>query len=566
MVKLQQFYVAKFNSSLLEFKNYNLNASLSTMRKNNWVVALADSQALRTIRKIRYERNPSAIQFNPIRLNELKMRKQSLTRRKFSPENQASIKYLNSQIDQMLYVPEYILIVIEKKSHYSHIIKHGLTINGYHYTRLLCGAGMARVNTVAFIREDFEQEVKQHLQNDWNPKTKITANKFNAYFALSSTATYQINDDPSLTPKVLVVDDCEIEMTKPVDWVAPVTSFDPDLPINLQNHEHVTTTQKTLPCNLFDGGGLIDISAARKWAKKLQLDYVPSVFILRNIYIKGCLFTVDFHKFADEVAHSDSVLDLYGVYQSVKDKDIILTKSMFKLWNAYTSIEQYQECCDKYNNYWGVSRVSPREDDDWVTTNYQFLQVLNLSSSDVEDLCQPTLQYLQGISGLDRNTAMLYLMGNLSRCGKPEDVWKNITDSVLKAIIVNPKMMNDDYIKQKLISSINKKIKESYIGKLIVRGCFSTMIPDPYAMMQWVFSNGDSSQITGLLQENQHYSRYWNDRQSSEIVGLRSPLTWRSEINRLHLIKNADTEKWYKYLNSGIVYNVWGTDCMLHAD
>ena len=47
---------------------------------------------------------------------------------------------------------------------------------------------------------------------------------------------------------------------------------------------------------------------------------------------------------------------------------------------------------------------------------------------------------------------------------------------------------------------------------------------------------------------------------------MRSPLTWRSEVNKLNLKNNELTEKWFKYLTSGIVYNVWGCDCIIHAD
>lgn len=564
MIKLQQFYVAKFNSSLLDFRNYNLDYTLQTMRKNNWVVSLADSQALRTIRAVRYERDPSYLQFNTTQLNKLKQRKKILLRKPFTPE----LQEINTQIDTMLYIPEYVLVVIEKKKHYTSIIKNGLTLNGHSYTRFLCGAGMARVNTVAFIRSDIADEVKLRLQNGWDSTVKITANKFNAYFALASTATYQIDDEdhPELIPRPLIINDCEIKMDKKVDWVEPNTDLDPDLPTSLQNKEHIVTTTKELDFNLFDGGGLIDISAAKKWAKKLQLDYVPSVFIIRNIYIKGCLFTVDFHKFASEVAHSDTVIDLYGKPQTVKDKDIILTKSMFKLWNAYESLEDYQSKCNIYGNHWGVTRVTPRVDDDWVTTNYQFLQVLDLAPRDVTELCSETLSWLQGISGLDRDTAILYLMGNLANIGNPLLAYRNISDDVLKALIINPVMMSDDYIRQKLVSSINKKIKESYLGKLLIQGCFSTMIPDPYALMEWLFANGDTTKVHGLLRQDQHFSQYWNDRSSTSVIACRSPLTWRSEANKLNLVSTPETRKWYKYLYSGIIYNVWGTDCMLHAD
>jgi hypothetical protein len=553
----------KINSSLLDFKNYNLQCDINTMRKNKWLVSLADSQALRTIRKIRYSRDPDVTRYDPEVLNDLKINKKRICRHKYSNESYEALKNINQAIDEMLYMPEYIIITIDKKKHYSNIIKNGLLINGYNYVRLLCGAGHARNNTVVFIRQDFEQEVKEHLRNGCRD-VKITENKYNAYFALSSTATYRIDDeqDRDITPKALLVDDCEITMTKKVDWVEKVEEFDPELPIALQNKYKINTQEKELLFNLFDGGGLIDISAARKWAEKLELNYVPSVFILRNIFVKGCLFVVDFKKFAKEVAGKTIVTDLYGNEQNVLEKDIILTKSMFKLWNAYDSMEQYQECCEKYGNYWGISRVSPKNDDDYVTTNYQFLQVLDMKQDDVEKICNTTLHWLKGVSGLDRVYSMLFLMGNLANGDDPELIYSSISDNIVKALAINHNMIKDDYIRQKLISAINKKIKESYIGKLLVRGCFSTMIPDPYAMMEWVFG----LPVKGLLKEYEHYSQYWNKRCSKEVVGCRSPLTWRSEINKLNLVKNEQTEEWYQYLNSGIVYNVFGNDCMLHAD
>ena len=54
--------------------------------------------------------------------------------------------------------------------------------------------------------------------------------------------------------------------------------------------------------------------------------------------------------------------------------------------------------------------------------------------------------------------------------------------------------------------------------------------------------------------------------EKTDVVAMRSPLTWRSEVNKLNLKNNELTEKWFKYLTSGIVYNVWGHDCIIHAD
>ena len=110
--------------------------------------------------------------------------------------------------------------------------------------------------------------------------------------------------------------------------------------------------------------------------------------------------------------------------------------------------------------------------------------------------------------------------------------------------------------------AVNKKIRETYLGKLILDGNFSVMIPDMYAFMQHAFGHT----VTGALKEFEHYSYFWNKRGKTDVVAMRSPLTWRSEVNKLNLKNNELTEKWFKYLTSGIVYNVWGCDCIIHAD
>ena len=582
MIKLQQFYVIKIHSDLLRFKNYVLQyEDLNELRRKKWLVSLADSQVLRTIRRIRYNRKTNNMDYcydsnssfsaqeqkyqsfknflkeEQYEIQSLKQQRKKISRQEYSEENRLQIQKISKQLDEKMFVPEYLLVVVDKNSQYIKAIKgeNKITINGYKYSRLLCGAGMARNNTVAFVREDIEDELKECLQNGWNSDTLITDNKYNAYFALASTATYLVSE-----PNIVVVKDCEITMNKDVDWAETIVTDNA-----LENKNKIIQKNKELKFNLFDGSGLIDISKAKQWAEELELDYIPSVFIVRNIFMKGCLFTVDFRKFAKEIAKTNSIKSLYDYSLNIENNDlnVILTESMFKLSKAYLDEDSYNEYCKKYFNYWGVSRVSPKQDDDYITTNYQFCQVLNMEYDDVVNLCSDTVNWLKGVSGLNREQAMLFLMGNLvDKYSTPNELYKNISDNIVKALAINPNMLKDGYIRQKLVSAINKKINESYIGKLIVRGCFSTMIPDPYALMEYVFG----MEVKGLLKEGEHYSQYWNSRNVKEAVGMRSPLTWRSEVNPLKFIRNSQTEEWYRYLNSGIIYNVWGCDCMLHAD
>ena len=552
----------KFSSNRLEKFGYHLKrilgnsgANIRDIRSNKELIALGDNQALRTIRSIRYRRNPNIIQYDPIILQELYAQKKYLKKQVFTESVKKQISIINNKIDEMLFVPEYVSVVIDDIAHYRKIINDGLYINGFKYVRLMCSAGQARVNTVILIREDYEEEVKTRLKCGAN-EVKITKNKYNAYFALSSSSTYLIPK-----PNVFLINDCEIEMEKKVDWISKIP---PEEKTKLANNERVTEEFKTLIFNLFDGCGAVSVEFAKRVAEELELDYIPAAFCIRCAYIKGMVFVVDFKQYAKEY-NIEYVTDMYGNQRRISDMDMILTKSQFKLYNAYTSMDEYDRLCTENDFFWGVTKVTPKSDDYHFRSNYQFCQAIDLmNDDDVAELCQPTVDWLSNVATNDVNYSLLYLLGNI--CDKTDvdfnDILNLTSDNICKALILNHQMIDDEYIKQTIAFSINKKIRESYLGKLILDGNFSVMIPDMYAFMQHAFGH----EVTGALKEFEHYSHFWNKRAKKEVVAMRSPLTWRSEVNKLTLVHNEITQKWFKYLTSGIVYNVWGCDCIIHAD
>jgi hypothetical protein len=208
---------------------------------------------------------------------------------------------------------------------------------------------------------------------------------------------------------------------------------------------------------------------------------------------------------------------------------------------------------------WGISKISPKEEKDYIRTNYQFLQVLNLQDSDIDELCKLTIDWLKSVSGGSVEQMELYLLGKLAKENEQDKIYDNIQDDFLKALMLDQNLIKDNYIKNRIVNSLNKRIRETYIGKLLVQGNFQTMIADPYALCEHIFG----LEINGLLKEFEHYSNYWNKRNIKDVAGMRSPLTWRSEVNLLHLQNNSNTNEWYKYITSGIIFNVFGYDAML---
>ena len=71
--------------------------------------------------------------------------------------------------------------------------------------------------------------------------------------------------------------------------------------------------------------------------------------------------------------------------------DVILTVSQLKLWNSYSSCEEYALACEKNKIGWGVSRVNLQHEKDTFYTSYQLLQVLDLTQEQIENMCRPTV-------------------------------------------------------------------------------------------------------------------------------------------------------------------------------
>lgn len=538
MMKLQQFNVMSLNYNRLKNNKFNLELSLHEALENDELIYLADNKCLRAIREITNHN------YSKEKLDKLKLERKKLSKEDDSKENKKKIKKINSQICEMLFIKEFISVEFPsdiKKKSFNEFNKNGFYVNGIKYTWLLCGAGHQRTNRSMYCAEYIYKELDEILSCG-SKIPKIVLAKYNAYYALSSSATFEVS-----TPRVVVIPDKEIQMVKEVDFV------NEDNTIERQNRE--------LTFNLFDGMGLISPRMAEIWSKDLDLDYMPSSFVCRATFIKGNLMVFDFHKFAKEVYKKNNIIDIYGNKYKIGEIDVILTQSQFKLWNAYESWEQYKKAL-KYSGFgWGVSRYAPKEDKNSIRMNYQFLQVLNLSDEDIEELCKPTIEWINGCCGKDITKMELYLLGKLADRDTIDNIWNDIQDNFLKALLLDNRLISDSYIKNRILKSLNKKIKESYIGKILVNGNYQEMFADGYAFCEHAFG----MEVKGLLKENEHYSNYWNERNVKEVVAMRSPLTWRSEVNLLHLQDNENVNEWFKYMKSGIIYNVWGVDNMLHA-
>lgn len=558
MIKQRQFYVLKFKSSRLKDSKYNITIDCDKARLYKELIALGDNQILKTLRTLTNK------DYDFEKLDKLIKDKKEImlskpTKDKSKKDIEKEIKNIQKQIDDIKYMPEYVSVVIEDTKHYDRIFKSGFKINDKKYKRLSCSASQARVNTVIFVQEEYFNPLKKILNNGIKDETEIVPNKYNAYFGLNSSSIYEVR-----IPRVCVIPDKEIKMTKKVDFITEnAIGIDDDVE-ELNNKE--------LIFNLFDGEGIISVDMAKQWAEDLKifkdgnkdngLDYIPSYFIVRSSWVKGALFTIDFHKFAKEVAKKTHITDIYNDEIPIDKCDIILTKSQFKLWSSYNNWGEYVRFSEQNDIKWGVTRVAPKKVNDSIRSNYQFNQTLSLTNDEIKELCKPTVDWVEGVLKKNSIYTTLFLAGNYNEKINIKNVMESIDNPYIKAIMYNEKMMEDNYIQKKVKDDIKKKIKQMKIGKIWINGNFQMMCADIYALCEHAFG----MEVRGLLNEDEYYSKYWNNKNVKLVDGLRSPLTFFSEHNIMDLKQNDQMDEWYQYQNGTIIYNVWGTDCILHAD
>lgn len=535
MDKLQQFFVLNIPTSYLKSNNYKINTNLDECRKNNFVISLGDSQLLRTIRNV----NQSP--FIKEEFEELWGEKKRIKKRKSSKKNIERISFLSKKIDKILFCNDIISVSISHKSHYKYLSQNGFYLNGRKFNEFLAGAGHLRRSTVFFISEGIENKVRNIFENGIDKSIPLNFGKFSAYFGLYASASHEVT-----TPRIVVIPDLEIKRFRDVDFV---------------DNDNETVYPKTVEVthNVFDGMGIISMGMAKQWSFDLGLDYDAVQFIVRAPFTKGLLVSFPFDTLARKNGIK-TITDIYGNIYNISDIDIILTESQFKMKAHYKSIKEFSENCLNNNLGWGVTRTNPKKEKENFWSSYQFLQVLN-KEVNVDELTKNTIKYFSDVSSMDANKTLIYLMGDNNNLDQTK-----IDNPIVKILAMNKKAIRDPHIIKSVTKTLNRKIKDSYCGKLLLHGHYEFLIADPYALAQWALKiHGDVKDI-GLLKEGESYSQYWNNEGVSQIVSGRSPLTWKSELTTLNLKNKEEYKEYFGHLNSGIIINVHGTETMLFAD
>jgi hypothetical protein len=539
LLKNQQFLILKFSSDRLKKSGYNIDISLDNARINGEVISISNSELVRTL--FRYKK----INFSQKELNYMLSFHKKLKKLENTEENRKKLENITQKIEGVLLIEDLVSIEFKNKSHYLAILKNkGFYVNGIRFTPFMASAGMIRKNTALFINNNLKHPIMDILENGRNESKPMVAAKFGAYFSLYSSSTLPVS-----FPNFAVVPDKEIETLRKVNFVEYR---------GIGEDDEVTEQERLLKLNAWDGQGLITPALAERWSQELEMDYTFSSAIIRAPFLKGLVTVFDLVTFSEQVAGTHLFTDIYGDTQDIRNIDLIISESMFKLWSSYENTESYVFNCNENKLGFSIAKVNPKKEKSYSRTSYQFLQVLNLDKLDVAKLCEPTEDWFRKISGDNAEAMLLYATGETAF--EPKDF--NKMDVTIKAVLLNPALSKDRYIQDRFIKTIEKKRKESYMGSILINANYSFMIGDPYGQAAHVFGLDKH-----LLEDGQHYCSYWINRGVKQVGAIRSPIVHHSEFQVLNLQDREDTNKWYAHIHSGVIFpaNGVGIDCLIHG-
>ena len=493
---------------------------------------MADSNTLRFIDDINhlYDADERAADIQrKIRM----LQKQETTR-----VNRKEIRRLYSELDEVQFKPDYMCLIIDKIEHYDKACKDGFYINGIHYERLLGTNGGVKNSTIVFVSSRVAPELKRRLENGRDLSKPLVPAKFESYKALSCSGSTPV----SLPHGICVVPDCVTHFKSNVIYIDDEGVDEPKM--EYREHEDVELIDS-------DGYGLMLPSLAERWSQELGLDYIMSGANTRFSWEKGMVFCFDFLEFADKVAGTRIIKDAWGNEVDLSNIELILTTSQLKLWDSYKSFDDYLDNCLKNGYTFGIPKVCPKELENERYLNYQFIQSFQLTDEQIEEVIQPTIQEIKDILGLDYKKSILFLKGMFLN---ENNLWK-VENDFAKALMVDPEMINDPFVRNRIYQMIRKRIKDAKVGVIKVAGNYSIISGDPYSLCQSMFG----LEVTGLLKAGELYNKYWIDKGAEYVTCFRAPMTAANNVVKLRVSNTKDMQHWYRYMTTCTILNSWDT-------
>ena len=477
------------------------------------------------------------------------------------------------------HINEVILIVAKKNPKQEeclrHILNEGFTYNGVHYSRFGKSASQGKDGITAFVCDEIFEELYTITQMDIEIDECVIS-KYEAQRCLPFSSCTLIHN---YMPNIVIIGEYEkVLENQLIKYVVERKKEFVDKETGKRktyNAREIEEGYKDLNLSPFDGCGCHEYEFMKNVSTQLELDYEAIGVQVRLPFVKGYSIYVPFRKILKEWGY-EYITDIYGNKHRIDDIDCIWNTSMFKGHKLFkekygsNAWVEYMNTVNKYRYKLGISKYSHhiKHLNKYTRMNFQYLQCLDLwnpkyidcfenksmldydildSNNDgkIIELAKYTTNLFEKIIKGDKFYTYKFMGINNTEDYEPESKY-------LEAALVNDVMLKDPAVKQFIYRKLKKSIDEAKVGKIYCSGFYHTGVGDMIGYLQYAVGLVP----VGCLKERELYSGNFD---SGDIVSFRSPLVDSSEVNRIKIVHNDITSKWFSHFKDQdvVMFNMY---------
>ncbi|MDY8023395.1 RNA dependent RNA polymerase [Paenibacillus polymyxa] len=482
------------------------------------------------------------------------------------------INYIDLKVKKKKRIIPYIddMIFVEapknkkKDKHLEHIIRNGFIFNNKKYVRYSIGSE----GVTNFVVEDISADLIEASQLGVKPDTVVTS-KYEAQRNLLFTSCTFVKGRP---PYIVIIDEYKKTLKDQYIRYAKLT---PMTGIDKETGKEYNFTDKKIEEGYHD----VEISPFDGFG--VHKPHVFDVVLgqIRRPFMKGVSVEAPIEEFYAErgVTH---IIDVFGKSHSVEDIDCIWNVSMWKAYGLFkntfpielgkTPWDEYLERIHKYGlEQIGISKYSHDKSKSPLKTrmNFQYLQCLDLDNP----------KYIESFNNKDKEYDILDIKndGKMVKLARyTTDIFEKIingdlfytlkllgigdtqgytsTSNYINAILTNPIMVNDPSVKSSIRRLLEKQIKEAKQGKIYVDGFYHTGVGDIIGYLEYAAG----LPVVGCLKAGEVFVK---TLPVGEVVSFRSPLMDVSEVNKVNIVENDITKKYFDYFTNQdvVMFNMY---------
>lgn len=465
------------------------------------------------------------------------------------------------------HISEVILVVAKKnpkqESELRHLLADGFYYNDTHYSRFGKSASQGKDGITAFVCDAIFEELYKISQMDLTVDECVISKYESQRCLLFSSCTLL----PDYVPNIVIIG--EYQKTLAGQLIKYVVEKEREFTDEETNEtrtyksREITEGYQDITLSPFDGCGCHETEFMAAMSEALALTYSPIGAQVRMPFMKGYSVYVPFRTILKEWG-CESITDIYGHSHPIDTIDCIWNTSMFKghklFFSAYgqNAWNEYMNTFKKYHFKLGISKYCHhiKQLNKKNRMNFQYLQCLDLWNpkyiAHYEDHQSRQYNILapenQGkMISLAAYTTDLYekiIRGDKFYTYK----FMGMTDTddyepeskYLEAVLANDVMLHDPAVKQFLYRKLKKAIQEAKVGKIYADGLYHTIVGDMIGYLEYAAGR----EPTGCLNAHEFFC---GTMANGECLSLRSPLVCPSEVNKVALVSNAITEKWFSH-------------------